>query len=65
VATFASPVAVYYEVAPRMTTALPGGRLPSGRYRLLVEVAAEREDLSPETILASRPVRDSLEVRQP
>jgi P pilus assembly chaperone PapD len=65
VATFASPVAVYYEVEPRLTAALAGGRLRSGRYRLAVEVAAEREDLAPEIILAARPVRDSLEVRLP
>ncbi len=65
VATFSSPVAVYYEVEPRLTAALTGGRLPAGRYKLEVEVAAEREDLAPEAVLASRPVRDSLEVRLP
>jgi len=65
VATFSSPVAVYYEVEPRFAAALPGGRLPPGRYRLRVEVTAEREDLAPETLLPARPVRDSLEVRLP
>ncbi|MGH7580490.1 MAG: fimbrial biogenesis chaperone, partial [Gemmatimonadales bacterium] len=44
VATLSSPVAVYYDVEPRLAAALPGGRLAAGRYRLAVEVAAERED---------------------
>jgi len=65
VATFSSPLAVYYDLEPRLTAALPGGTLPAGRYRLRVEVATEREDLAPEALLPSRPVRDSLEVRLP
>jgi hypothetical protein len=64
-ATFSGPVAVYYEMEPRFTAVLPGGRLPPGRYRLRAEVAAEREDLAPETLLPARPVRDSIEVRLP
>ena len=65
VATFADPVAVYYDMEPRFTAALPAGRLRPGRYLLRTEIAAEREDLAPETILPSRPVRDSIEVRLP
>jgi hypothetical protein len=65
VTTFSSPVAVYYEVAPRFTAALPSGRLPPGTYRLKVEVTTEREDLAPETLLPARPVRDSLELQLP
>jgi hypothetical protein len=66
VTTFSSPVAVYYDMEPRLGAALPGGSaLPPGHYRLRVEVAAEREDLAPEVMLPSRPVRDSLEVRLP
>ena len=65
VVSFASPVAVYYDMEPRLTAVLPGGRLPPGRYLLRAEVAAEREDLAPETILPARPVRDSVEVRLP
>ena len=65
VLTFSSPLAVYYEMEPRLTAALPGGTLPPGRYRLRVEVTAEREDLAPEVLLPSRPVRDSMEVRLP
>jgi hypothetical protein len=65
VTTFRSPLAVYFDMEPRLTAVLPGGRLPPGRYRLHVEVAAEREDLAPEALLPSRPVRDSLEVRLP
>jgi hypothetical protein len=65
VTTFSSPVALYYEMEPRLTAPLPGGRLPPGRYRLRVEVATEREDLAPETLLTARPVRDSIEVHLP
>ncbi len=65
VTTFQSPVAVYYDMDPRFATALPAGKLPSGRYTLRIEVAAEREDLAPETLLPARPVRDSLELRLP
>ena len=65
VTTFSSPLAVYYDMEPRLTAVLPGGRLSSGRYRLRVEIAAEREDLAPEVLLPSPPVRDSLEVRLP
>jgi hypothetical protein len=65
VATFSSPVAVYYEVEPRFTAALPANRVPPGHYRLRVEVTTEREDLAPETLLAARPVRDSLELHLP
>jgi hypothetical protein len=65
VATFSNPVAVYYEVEPRFTAPLPGGRLLAGSYRLRVEVTAEREDLAPETLLPARPVRDSLELHLP
>jgi hypothetical protein len=64
VTTFTSPLAVYYEMEPRLTAALPGA-LPPGRYRLRVEVATERPDLAPEVLLPARPVRDSLEVRLP
>jgi fimbrial chaperone protein len=64
VATFSSPVAVYYDMQPRLTAPLPA-KVPPGRYLLRVEVAAEREDLAPETILPATPVRDSVEVRLP
>lgn len=65
VATFSSPVAVYFDMEPRFTAPLPAGGLRPGRYLLRVEAAAEREDLAPETILRARPVRDSIEVRLP
>lgn len=65
VATFSSPVAVYYALEPRFTAPLPSGPMPAGRYRLRVEVITEREDLAPETVLAARPVRDSLELHLP
>ena len=65
VTTFSSPVAVYYDMEPRLTAPLPGGAIARGGYRLRVEVATERADLAPEVLLPSRPVRDSLEVRLP
>jgi hypothetical protein len=64
VATFGGPVAVYFDAEPRFTAPLPG-RLPPGPYRLRVEITSEREDLAPETLLQTRPVRDSLELRLP
>jgi hypothetical protein len=65
VTTFSSPVAVYYDMEPRLTAPLPAGKPAAGRYLLRAEVAAEREDLAPETVLPARPVRDSVEVRLP
>jgi hypothetical protein len=65
VTSFDGPVAVYYDVEPRFTAPLSGGRLRPGRYRLRVEVTAEREDLAPETLLPAQPVRDSLELHLP
>ncbi len=65
VLTFATPVPVYYGVDPRVTTPLPAGGLRPGRYRLKLEIAAEREDLAPETILPAKPVRDSLDLNLP
>ena len=65
VTTFSSPVAVYYDMEPRLTKALPGGALAPGGYRLRVEVVTERDDLAPQVLLPARPVRDSLEVRLP
>jgi hypothetical protein len=65
VASFSHPVAVYYDVAPRLTAPLPPGGLHAGRYRLKLEVAAERQDIPPEVLLGAAPVRDSVEVRIP
>jgi P pilus assembly chaperone PapD len=65
VATVSSPLAVYYDMEPRLTAALPVAGLPAGRYRLKVDVAAQREDLAPELVLATPPIRDSLEVHLP
>jgi hypothetical protein len=64
VASFSGPVAVYYDAEPRFTAPLPA-RLAPGPYRLRVEITSEREDLAPETLLQTRPVRDSLELRLP
>jgi P pilus assembly chaperone PapD len=65
VATVTSPLAVYYDMEPRLTAPLPVAGLPAGRYRLKVDVAAQREDLPPELVLVTPPATDSLEVRLP
>ena len=57
------PIGVYYTMEPRY--ALPIGALAPGRYRLRFELATERDDLAPELVLPSPPVRDSVEVRVP
>jgi P pilus assembly chaperone PapD len=64
VASVTSPLAVYYDMEPRLTAPLPAG-LAKGKYRLKVDVAAQREDLAPELVLATPAVRDSLEVHLP
>ncbi len=63
VATIKSPIAVYFDMSPRLRVATPP--LAPGRYRLQLEVASDRDDLQPKDILAIAPVRDSLEVRLP
>lgn len=65
VATLTSPLAVYYDMAPRLTAPLPAAGLPPGTYQVQVEAAAEREDIAPELVLKSPPERSSLAVRLP
>ncbi len=65
VTSLTSPLAVYYDMEPRITAPLPAAGLAAGLYRLRVDVAAQREDLPPELVLATPPARDSLEVRLP
>jgi P pilus assembly chaperone PapD len=65
VTSLSSPLAVYYDMEPRLTAPLPVTGLPAGRYRLRLDVAAQREDLAPELVLATPAIRDSLEVRLP
>ena len=65
VASLASPLAVYYDMAPRLTAPLPVAGLPAGTYRVEVEAAAEREDIAPELVLTSPPERSSVAVRLP
>ena len=57
------PIGVYYAMEPRY--ALPIGALAPGRYRLRLDLSTGREDLAPELVLPSPPVRDSAEVRVP
>ena len=65
VASVSTPLAVYYDMEPRITAPLPAAGLPAGLYRLKVDVAAQREDLPPELVLATPPARDSVEVHLP
>lgn len=65
VASLSSPLAVYYDMEPRITAPLPRAGLPAGSYRLKLDVAAQREDLPAELVLATLPTRDSLEVHLP
>ena len=58
-----APIGVYYIMEPRY--ALPIGALAPGRYRLRFDLSTGREDLAPELVLPSPPVRDSVEVRVP
>jgi hypothetical protein len=65
VASLACPLAVYFDMAPRLTAPLPASGLPAGTYRVDIEAAAERQDIAPELVLASPPERTSLAVRLP
>jgi P pilus assembly chaperone PapD len=60
-----SPLAVYYDMEPRVTAPLPAAGLPAGFYRVTIDVAAQREDLPPDLVLTTPPARDSLEVHLP
>jgi hypothetical protein len=60
---FRFPLGVYRTLEPRF--AMPVGVLPSGRYRLRVELSSQRDDLAPEVLLQIPVVRDSLDVRVP
>lgn len=64
VSTFHSPVAVYFNIDPRFTAPLVRPTVP-GRYTLRLELSSEREDLSSDILLQTRPVTDSIEVRLP
>lgn len=64
VSTFSWPVAVYFDIDPRFTAPLARPSLP-GRYTLRLELASEREDLSPDILLQTRPVQDSIAVQLP
>lgn len=57
------PLGVYHLLQPRF--AIPTGVLPAGRYRLRVELTSQRDDLSPDVLLQTQPVRDSIDVRVP
>ena len=63
VGRFATPLAVYFDVEPRLTMPLAHHR--PGRYQLRLELATEREDLEPDILLQTRPIRDSVAVQIP
>lgn len=57
---FVTPISAYYPIEPRFS--LPVDSVPSGRYRLRVEVSSGRQDLASDAILPFRTVRDSVAV---
>ena len=57
------PLGVYYTLEPRFTVPLAG--VPAGRYELSVEAVSRRPDLPADMLLATLPVRRSLEVLVP
>ncbi len=65
VATYESPVGVYYTMEPRLASALAKPGLPRGRYWLRYEIVAERDDLDPKVVLQAPAVRDSVRVIVP
>jgi P pilus assembly chaperone PapD len=65
ITTLISPLAVYYDMEPRVTAPLPAAGLRPGLYRLKIDVAAQREDIPAELVLSTPPARDSLEVHLP
>lgn len=65
VAALSAPLAVYYNMEPRLTAPLPVAGLPAGLYQVQVEAAAERQDIAPELVLKATPERYSLAVRLP
>ena len=48
-----------------MAVPLPGGSLRPGSTISPIDVAAQREDLAPELVLAAPLTRDTLEIRLP
>lgn len=65
VASLASPLAVYFDMEPRLTAPLPAAGLTPGLYQVQIEAAAERDDIAPELLLNAPPERYSLAVRLP
>jgi len=65
VATYESPVGLYYVMEPRLASALAKPGLPRGRYWLRYEIVSERDDLDPKLVLQAPAVRDSVQVIVP
>lgn len=57
------PLGVYYTLEPRFTLPLSG--VPAGRYELSVEAVSSRPDLPAHMLLATVPVRRTVEVLLP
>ena len=62
VATYQSPVGVYFTMEPRLASAIAKPGLPRGRYWLRYEIDTDRDDLDPKVVLRAPAVRDSVEV---
>lgn len=63
VGSFMEPVAVYYDAIPAF--AIPVAGLPSGSYTLRVELSSDRPDITPDLLLKSATMRDSMTVVLP
>lgn len=63
VGSFMEPVAVYYDATPSF--AIPVAGLPAGNYKLKVEFSSDRPDITPDLLLKSPTVRDSITVVLP
>jgi hypothetical protein len=57
------PLGVYYTLEPRFSIPISG--VPAGRYELSVEAVSSRPDLPADMLLATVPIRRSVEVLLP
>lgn len=62
VATYQSPVGVYFSMEPRIASAIAKPGLARGRYWLRYEIDTDRDDLDPKVVLKAPAVRDSVQV---
>lgn len=61
-ASYQSPIGVYFTMEPRLANVMRPPQLARGRYWLRYEVVTEREDLDPTVVLKAPAVRDSVQL---